>query len=82
MTRFEARKKEPLHNVYTTRADRRFAAFRPAHVLRKGTPRLSEYDLRHARQAVRDMETIEAFFHAQKMRAAGFHVGFRGEWRR
>lgn len=78
-------KRERWQSARELRAETAFRQFRPYHVRRDGKPRLGSYDTRHCSQSVRAFEAIEAFFHAQKMRAAGFHLGGMGvnpSWQR
>lgn len=59
-------------------SEARFLQFRPYRVRRDGKHRLGAYDMRHCSRAVREFETIEAFFHAQAMRAAGYRWSLGG----
>ena len=60
-----------LSHVEAT-AERRFRQFRPYHVQRDGKTRFGTYDMRHCSQSVRESEAIEGYFHARRMRAAGY----------
>lgn len=71
-------KRERWQSTREIRAETAFRRFRPYHICRDGKPRLGSYDTRHCSQSVRNSEAIEAFFHARKMRAAGYHLGGMG----
>ena len=74
-----ASRKDRWLSACEKRDETRFFQFRPYHA--PGKRRFGAYATRHCRQSVAAFEKIEAFFHAKKMRAAGYLLDSNnGRW--